>query len=387
MKSKLEEGLLKTLSEYEAEGLRRTVRPIERLSARECRMAGKTCLDFSSNDYLGLSFNQSLKEESIRWTGKFGCGSGASRLISGTSPECLALEERIAQWKGFEAAMVLGSGYAANIGLIQALASKGDVIFADKLNHASLNAGCLLAQAEFKRYKHNDLAHLARLLASPGLPERRLAVTDSVFSMDGDIAPLDALRETAASAFLYIDDAHASGVLGSHGHGLASQSNCDMALSTFSKALGSYGACAACSKDVKEFLISKCGPFIYSTALPPSVLGSISAAVDFVQTAEADALRAKLESNSLRLKKGIKDLGLDCGCSATMIVPLIVGTSERCLALSSWLLEKGIFAPGVRPPTVPKGTARLRLSVNAGHEAEDIDRLLDALKSFQSARQ
>ena len=380
-RSSLERKLLASLAEYEAAGLKRSLRAVERVSARECRINGRLCLDFSSNDYLGLSFHPKLREESIRWTSLSGCGSGASRLISGTSAGSLELEERIARWKGFEASIILGSGYSANVGVIQSLLTRSSAIFADKLNHASLNAGCILSQADFKRYRHNDAAHLARMLSGADSSTERLVITDSVFSMDGDIAPLAAVHEAASSAdaMLLIDDAHASGVMGERGHGLAAPELCDVAVSTFSKAMGSYGACVSCSAALKDYFVSKCGPFIYSTALPPSTLGTISAAVDFVQTAEAGSMRSSLMANAQFLRDGLAALGFGYGDSETMIVPVIVGGTSECLALSKKLLEKGVFAPAVRPPTVPQGTARLRVSVNAAHSRSDIERLLEAL--------
>ncbi len=263
------------------------------------------------------------------------------------------------------------------------MAGRGDAIFADKLNHASLNSGCLLSQADFKRYKHLDLAHLEMLLSSPENPPARLLVTDSVFSMDGDIAPLAELKNLASKhdAFLFVDDAHATGVFGEKGHGLSSPVNCDLAMSTFSKALGSSGACIACSKAIGEYLVGKCGPFVYSTAMPPAILGAIDAAVDFIQTPEADAMRASLNELANDLRKGLSSLGFETGFSQTMIIPVIVGAPNRCVELSRKLLDRGIFAPAVRPPTVPKGSARLRISLNAAHQPSDAARLLDALKA------
>jgi glycine C-acetyltransferase len=322
-----------------------------------------------------------LKAEAARWSERSGSGSGASRLISGTSAECLALEERVAAWKGFEAAIVLGSGYAANVGVIQALVGHDDAVFADKLNHASINAGCRLSGAAFRRYKHCDAARFEKMISAGDVPPGRLLVSDSVFSMDGDVAPLAELHAVAKAhdAFVLIDDAHASGVMGERGHGLGSTANCDMVMSTFSKALGSCGACLACSAAMKEHLVNKCGPFIYSTAPPPGLLGAISAAVAIVESDEGAALRAKLSENAKLLREGIKALGFDCGPSETMIVPLIVGDATKCVEVAAKLLDAGFFAPAVRPPTVPKNSARLRISLNAAHGREDVERLLAAL--------
>lgn len=377
MKPSFVDGFLKGIA---ADGLSRSLRAVERLSPRESVVEGHRCVDFSSNDYLGLSFREELKESAIRWTERSGVGSGASRLVSGSSKECLELEERIAAWKGFEAALILGSGYAANVGAIQALARRGSAVFADKLNHASLNQGCILSQADFKRYRHCDAAHLKDMLAK-GANDGPLIVSDTVFSMDGDVAPLEELRGVSheSQSVLYLDDAHATGVFGERGQGLASASLCDVALGTFSKAMGAYGACLACSKEMKEFLVNKCGPFIFSTALPPPVLGSISAAVELVQTEESAKARLDLLSKAASLRGALREKGFDTGLSSTMIIPVTVGDAAKALALSRSLLEKGVFAVAIRPPTVPQGSSRLRLSLNAAHTSQDVELLVSAL--------
>ncbi len=269
----------KFLEDAAAANLKRSLRKIVPLSAREVLCDGQRCLNFSSNDYMGLTFHPALKEAAIEWTEKYGAGSGASRLVTGTIDAYLELEQAIADWKHSEAAMVLGSGYMANTGLIPALADRHAVIFSDKLNHASLNAGCQLSGAKFVRYHHNDMNHLRKLIARDADIPVKLIVSDTVFSMDGDVADPEELSKIAkeADALLYLDDAHATGVFGDRGEGLACGGCAHIVMSTFSKGMGSYGACAVCSAEMKEYLINRCGSFIYSTALPPGVCGSLFA--------------------------------------------------------------------------------------------------------------
>ncbi len=379
--------LLNTLfSEYldrrEASGLLRCLRSVTPLSARECLVQGfsEPCLDFSSNDYLGLSGRRELVEESVGWTIRFGAGSRASRLVTGTLPEYIRLEEQIAEWKCYESALLLGSGYLANTGLIPALAHRKSVIFADKLNHASLNAGCLLSGAEFRRYAHNDIRALSRLLAGCGRDDR-LVVSDTVFSMDGDVPDLECLYAAASAcgAMVYLDDAHATGVLGEGGRGLACADVSDVALGTFSKALGCYGAYVACSREMRDYFVNTCGPFIYSTALPPGVCGAISAAVALVQTEELSESREALLSKSARFAHDLRSLGFDTGNTVTPIVPVMLGDAGLALRISQGLLERGFLVVAIRPPTVPEGGSRLRISLNAAHTEEDVSRLLEAL--------
>ncbi|OGV50254.1 MAG: hypothetical protein A2X49_15050 [Lentisphaerae bacterium GWF2_52_8] len=379
--------ITKTLAELEEQDLRRQLRPVEPVSAREGRLPdGRIVLNFSSNDYLGLSRHPALSEESIAWTRRLGTGSTASRLVCGTFPELVKLEEEIARWKGEEAALVLGAGYLANTGAIAALAGRDTQIFADKLNHASLNAGCQLAGAEFLRYRHNEPAHLEKLLASSD-SKRKLIVSDTVFSMDGDCADINSLKELAErhDALLYLDDAHASGLFGKGGSGLAGHGNCDLAMGTFSKALGSYGAYIACSRQMKDFLVNRCGSLIYTTALPPAVLGANAAAVRLVQTPEYDAIRSRLLSSCKKLRSELNSLGYDTGAGSTPIIPIIAGEAQTAKNLSEFLLERGILAIPIRPPSVPRGTARLRLTVNAAHTSGDLALLLSALSEARKA--
>ncbi|OGV56490.1 MAG: 8-amino-7-oxononanoate synthase [Lentisphaerae bacterium GWF2_50_93] len=371
------------LKDAEASGSRRRLRSIIPVSARECIVDGWKCIDFSSNNYLALADHPKLKEEAVRWTKLYGAGSRASRLVTGTFAPYLELENKIAAWKGSEAALILGSGFLANTGVIPALADRTSAIFADKLNHASLNAGAQLSGAGFKRYRHLDYKHLGDFIDNDTSP-RRIIISDTVFSMDGDAADVKQLESIAVEhdALLYLDDAHATGIFGDKGEGLACRAGgAFIAMGTFSKALGSYGAYIACSEEMKEYLVNKCSTFIFSTALPPAAYGAIDAAVDLVQSREYCGIRRELLQKSANLAKEIRRLGFETGATSTPIIPVIVVDSEKALRISRNLLEKGILAVAIRPPTVPKGTARLRLSVNAAHTEDDISMLLQELSA------
>ena len=373
------------LDDAEKSGNRRKLRPFIPVSARECIVEGGKCLDFSSNNYLALADEPRLKEESVKWTKLYGTGSKASRLVTGTFEPYLELERKIAAWKKTEASMILGSGFLANTGVIPALADRNSAVFADKLNHASLNSGVLLSGAKFNRYRHLDYKQLKDFIHND-FPPRKIIISDTVFSMDGDVADIAGLREIARShnALLYLDDAHATGVFGERGEGLAhAESDAGIAMGTFSKAMGAYGAYVACSSEMKEYLVNKCSSFIFSTALPPGVYGAISAAVDIVQTAEFCEIRKLLHGKTAKLVCELRRLGFDTGSTASPIIPVILGDSEKVMKYSRRLLEKGILAVAIRPPTVPKGSARLRISLNAAHTEEDISRLLDALSNVK----
>lgn len=363
----------------------RSLRGIKPLNTAECIYEGRKYLNFSSNNYLALSEHPAIKEESIRWTEKYGVGTGASRLVTGTIDEVLELEARIARWKKTEAAIILGSGYLANTGIISAIADRNSLIFADKLNHASLNNGCLLSGAKFLRYKHNDPRHLRNIISQYGITGRKLIVTDTIFSMDGDVADLQEICAIALEfdAMLYIDDAHGTGVFGECGEGFTDP-NADIIMGTFSKALGAYGAYAACSADMKDYLINRCGPFIYSTALPPSVYGSISAAIKILDSEELAVIRGSLLEKASNLRDQLSNIGYDIGNSTTHIIPVIVKDNETVLKLAAFLMERGIWAAAIRPPTVPENTARIRISLNTAHTEEHISRLVDAFKEARS---
>jgi 8-amino-7-oxononanoate synthase len=350
--------------------------------ARLAREAQGELIDFSSNDYLGLARHPLLAARSAEWAITHGSGSGASRLVTGTSPEYLALETRIAQFKGKEAALLFASGWQLNAAVLAALlkAAPGALLFTDRLIHASLHAGA--AGHRQIRFRHNDLGHLERLLEDhAGAEGPRLIVTESIFSMDGDRVDLLRLSAIARAheAFVYLDEAHATGVLGKGGAGLASTvpDAADLVMGTFSKAMGCFGAYVAGSRLLIDYLVNGCSGFVFSTAPPPAMLGAIDAALDLVPGMDDE--RRRLADHGERLRQRLAEGGISTGASSTQIVPVIVGDAGEAVALAERLAGRGILATAIRPPTVPDGTSRLRIALRATHSVEDIDRLADIL--------
>jgi 8-amino-7-oxononanoate synthase len=344
---------------------------------------GKTLVDFSSNDYLGLADHPALIEGAKKAMEKWGAGARASRLMSGDLEIHHRLESAIAALKGKAAGLLFGSGYLANTGIIPALCGTDDVIYSDRLNHASIVDGVLLSRARFYRFRHNDLNHLEDLLKSHRSRYRRaLIVVESLYSMDGDLAPVSELLELRGrfSAMLMIDEAHTTGVFGAKGEGVISQTLADavdVILGTFGKALGGYGAFVAVSNRMRQFLLNRAKTFIFSTALPPAVIGANLAAVKLID--KEPERRSRVCELASELRQALKkDLGLNTP-SESQIVPVIVGDSQSALNLEESLRDTGFFVKAIRPPTVPEGTARLRLSVTANHSAGDVHRLLEAL--------
>jgi len=381
---------MNSLSRHLAEALDQLDKRHHRRSLVATRMSGparltreaRELIDFSSNDYLGLARHPLLAERSAEWAIRHGSGSGASRLVTGTSPEHLAIEARIARFKGAEAALLFPSGWQLNAAVLAALikAAPGAIVFTDRLIHGSLHAGA--AGHRQIRFRHNDLDHLEELLA--GHADRdvpRLIVTESVFSMDGDRADVARLARIAHShdAFLYLDEAHATGVLGPGGAGLSHgiAGGVDLAMGTFSKAMGCFGAYVAGSRLLIDYLVNACGGFIFSTAPPPAMLGAIDGALDLVPGMEKE--RQRVADHAAHLRNRLADHGIDTGASSTQIIPVIVGEAEQAMALSAALNADGLLASAIRPPTVPQGTSRLRIALRASHTDEDIDRLLRAL--------
>jgi 8-amino-7-oxononanoate synthase len=352
---------------------------------RAC-VGGRELIDFSSNDYLGLSHHPALAERAGDWAGRWGTGAGASRLVRGTLDLHARIEARIAELKGAEAALLFASGWQANAAIIPALIGAGGgpaLVFTDRLIHSSLHHGVLAAGARQIRYRHNDLGHLeAQLKARAAEPGRRFILTESVFSMDGDEADVVRLAAIADcyGAFLYLDEAHATGVLGPKGMGLSglAPSGVDLVMGTFSKALGGFGAYVAGSSALCDYLVNSCSGFIYSTALPPPVLGAIDAALDLVPGMDAE--RAHLAGLGRSLRNGLADLGMDTAGSTTQIVPAIVGDAAETLELSRKLEEGGVLAIAIRPPTVPKGSSRIRFGLSAAHSATDVALALELLR-------
>lgn len=369
--------LSKRLEKIRAAGLYRSLRTVD-CTAPRVSVAGETALLFCSNNYLGLAEHPLLAQAAAEAALYYGTSSAASRLVSGSNPLHNRLETQLAAWKGTETALLFNSGYAANTGVIAALAGKGDIIFSDRLNHASIVDGALLSGARLVRYPHNDLAALERLLERYRTVGLRLIVTDGVFSMDGDCAPLTGLAALAEAhqALLMVDDAHGSGVLGVQGKGSTDlygvTSRVAVLMGTFGKALGSYGAYIACPAPVREYLINRARSFVFSTSLPPAVLAASSAAIDLVCSEEGEQLRVRVTENGRLLRTLLQQSGFAVPDGNTPIVPLVVGEADRVVEFSKRLLERGVFVQGIRPPTVPQGTSRLRCTVMASHTADHI---------------
>ncbi len=372
------------------DGLLRDLVPVEARDARTIAIGGEVLLNFASNDYLGLRFHPALIARSAEWAEAYGAGAGASRLVTGNLALFEGIEAKVARFKGKPAALIMASGFQANVGVLQALLDRSvlgaePLVFADRLNHASMHFGCAAAGAREIRYRHGEAAHLAELLAKHrDSSQPKFILTESVFSMDGDIAPLGEIGNLAREhgATLIVDDAHATGILGEGGAGLSAEA--DVVIGTFSKALGGFGAYVGCSETMRDYLVNRCAGLIYSTALPPPVLGAIDASLDLL--ASLDAERAHVAALADKLRHGAKGIGLETGASATQIVPLIAGDTHAALLLAKRLREAGIFATAIRPPTVPTGTARVRLAVTAAHREDDIDAILDALDTNALAR-
>lgn len=344
---------------------------------------GRKVLLLCSNDYLGLAGHPALGTAACAAVERFGFGSGASRLISGTSVLHEELERRIAAFKGTESALLFNSGYAANTGMIPSIVGVGDVILSDSLNHASIIDGCRLSRAQVHVYAHKDVEQVEGILKKTAHAGRRLIVTDGVFSMDGDLAPLPELCSLAEKhdAVLMVDDAHATGVLGRNGKGTVEhfglQGKVPIQMGTLGKALGSFGAYVAGDGDVVDYLLNRSRSFIFSTSLPPAVCAASIAALDIVEV--EPERRARLWHNRERFVQGLHGIGLRTGDSETPIIPVIVGDSEAALSAGTALFERGVFAPAIRPPTVADGSARIRTTVMASHSDEDID---EALRMF-----
>ena len=385
--SRLDAQLAAELDDIAAAGLTRRRRVLDSPAGRIARVDGQEVLNFASNDYLGLAGNadiaQALADGALHW----GAGSGASHLVSGHLTPHERLETEIAAFTGFERALTFSTGYLANLAVTPTLAGRGDAVFADKLNHASLIDAMQLAKAngaDVQRYPHNDVAALERQLAASSAA-RKIIVTDAVFSMDGDLAPLPLIYALAEryDAWLVIDDAHGFGVLGPHGEGSLAHFNLPaspriLLMGTLGKAAGVGGAFVAGSATAIDYLLQKGRSYIFTTAAPPSIACALSKSLNIIRS--GDALRANLMARIAQLRDGLA--GKPLLPSPTAIQPLIVGDNEAVVALSKALWERGLWVPAIRPPTVPKGTARLRISVSAAHTADDIDQLLSALKEL-----
>jgi 8-amino-7-oxononanoate synthase len=343
---------------------------------------GRELLCFSSNNYLGFADHPALTVAGIAALQAAGSGSGASRLISGNMTLHAKAEAALAAYVNHPAARLFSTGYAANVGSLQALAEQGDLLLSDELNHASMIDGCRLSRARVERYRHVDLEHLRELLiAHRHEAKRAFIVTDSLFSMDGDVAPLVALRALADEfdAWLYVDEAHSVGVLGPAGRGACAALGvrADVLIGTLGKSFGLAGAFAASDPDTVAWLYNRARSFVFSTGPQPSLAAQVVAAIPLLHAADTE--RATLVRHSERLRAHLRGLGFDVPSDPTPIVPLVLGAESRALEVSAQLMERGIFVVAIRPPTVPPGTARLRIVPTAAHSDEQLDVLLGAL--------
>lgn len=371
------------LSELESRGLRRRLRVIESAQDAHVTMRGREMVCFCSNNYLGLADDPAVKRAAVEAVGRWGWGAGASRLITGTMTPHQELELRLAAFKGTEAALVCSTGYQANLAAVRSLAGEGDVVLLDKLNHASIIDAARGSGAVVRVFPHRDYAKLERLLERTAGAKRRVVVTDSLFSMDGDLADLPRLAEIKRryDALLVIDEAHATGVLGTGGRGLAElqgvEHEIDLTVGTLSKALGGIGGFLAGSREVIDWVINTAGAFIYTTALPPAACAAAMASLEVIE--REPQRRARVLALADRLREELSRRAWDLGDSQSQIVPLMVGSAASALELAARLEGDGVLAPAIRPPTVPAGRSRIRISLCAHHRDEDLDLLLESL--------
>jgi 8-amino-7-oxononanoate synthase len=357
--------------------------PLSRGSAAHVRVDGRELVNFCSNDYLGLAHDRRLGAAMSAAVERWGAGAGAAHLLTGHTREHHELEQELAAFTGRQSALLFSTGYMANVGVIQALCSRADVVVQDRLNHASLLDGARLSGARLQRYAHGDLAGADALLEEAGERATMLA-TDGVFSMDGDIAPLARLAESAARhrAWLLVDDAHGLGVMGATGRGTLEDVGLDeqqvpLLVGTLGKALGSFGAFVAGQRDLIELVMQRARSYIYTTALPPAVAAATREALRIVDRDSSP--RERVHALTQRFRRGAAQLGLAIGESTTPIQPLLLGDTTRCLAASRALMDRGYWVAAIRSPTVPAGTERLRINLSAAHEEHDVDGLLEAL--------
>jgi len=371
------------LEEIKAQDLYRQLRPIHGAQSPRVQMEGRDVVLLSSNNYLGLADHPTLRKAATEALERYGCGAGASRSIAGTMEPHRALEERIARFKGCEAALVFNTGYMANVGLLTTLMEGGDLILSDELNHASIVDGGRLSRAEVWVYRHRAMDHLEALLKRSS-HRRRLIVTDGVFSMEGDIAPLPAIRGLADryGALVMVDDAHATGILGRGGRGTAEHfgmmGRIEIQMGTLSKALGCFGAYVAGTRDLVDYLINCCRTFVYTTALPPAVAAMALAALEIVE--KEPERRVRLWENAGYFKDGLEQLGFDTGMSETPLCPVLIGDNTLTMEADRRLMAHGVFLQGIRPPSVPPQRSRLRATVMATHTKEDLDYALEGLR-------
>ncbi|MGK7961264.1 8-amino-7-oxononanoate synthase [Crocosphaera sp.] len=379
------EFIEKTLQEREKNHNLRQLNPIYPKDSVTIVKNGKSLINFSSNDYLGLSKHPKIIAASQDYLNQYGTGSTASRLVTGNYDIHEKLEQKLAKLCNKEAALLFNSGFQANTTIIPTLVNQKSLVLCDRLVHNSILQGILLSKAQWKRYQHNDLSHLDRLLQKAVLQgyNRVLIVTETVFSMEGDRSDVDALIQLSQqyNTLLYLDDAHALGIMGEKGMGLtANKSGIDISLGTFGKAIGSFGAFIATSKLIRDYLINCCPGFIYTTALPPAVIASIEAAVDMIPS--LDQQRNYLLQQIEYVQKKLRNLGYQVLSSSSPIIPIIIGDEKKTLNLSEYLENNGILATAIRPPTVPPNTSRVRLVLSSEHQPKQIDYLISLLQNY-----
>jgi 8-amino-7-oxononanoate synthase len=392
----LDDDVRDELRELEARHRLRVPRVVDGTTGPRITLDGVEVINAASNDYLSLASDPRLARAAASALDEYGTGAGASRLITGTHRRHVALEHALADWLRFPAARLFNTGFAANVGVLTSLARAGDVVFSDELNHASIIDGCRLSRAEVVVFPHRDHAALERGLATR-TGRRRIVVSETLFSMDGDIADVEALAELCRrhDAALILDEAHAVGVWGPEGRGVAALAGVtpDVLVGTCGKALGGFGAFAVSSSSVAQLLYNRARSFVFSTALPPSVPAAVQAALEIVRGSDGDERRRNLVARAEQLRQLVRtSAGTNAGSPTiggavgSAIAPVVIGDDERVMTISAAMLEHRVFVQGIRPPTVPEGTARLRVSLCAGHSVQDIEAIASAIANASSRR-
>ena len=372
------------LSKIKESGLYRELKVVGNAQDTRIDIEGKTYLSFCSNNYLGLANHPSVIEAVKKAVDEYGWGACASRLVSGNMTLHEALEKEISRFKRKDAAIVFPTGYMANLGVISSLVSGGDLVISDKLNHASIIDGCRLSGADFRVYAHCNMEKLETILKKTSKYNRKLIVTDSVFSMDGDLAPLPDIVRIAKkyNAMVMVDEAHGTGVFGENGRGVVEYFNLDnevdVVMGTLSKAIGSLGGYVCGDDDLISYLRNKARPFMYTTALPPAVCAASIASINLIQ--EDPSLREVLWNNVCCIKERLGLLGIDMISSQSQIIPLLIGDTQKAVDISKLLYERGVLIPAIRPPTVPANSSRLRMTVMSSHTQDDLESLFKVLK-------
>ena len=381
-----------SILELKKKSLDRNLRLLTKVDTVKIKYKRKTLLNFSSNDYLGLSQNNTIKNDTIKIIKKYGIGSGSSRLVSGNFDFHEKIERELAKKKKSETTIIFSTGYLANYSILSSILSsnifkKNPIVFSDKLNHQCIYEGCKDKRINFLRFHHNDMNHLEYLLKKNKFKQNpKFILSESIFSMDGDFADIESLvnLKKKYNSFLFLDEAHATGVYGKNGFGLSLEFNNDIdcVTGTFSKAFGSFGAYVSCSKNLKSFLINKCPSFIYSTSLPFSLLASIYSGIKIIPKLKNE--RKKLIKNSYLLRTMLNKEGFNIGNSQTNIIPIIIGNSKKALIISKKLEKKGFYVVPIRPPSVPPNSSRLRISITSSHSQNNIKKLFKFLKMFKN---